>query len=135
MGNCDRLCEQWFRCGKPHRQMRTVPLHLCKDIVPAISLACQISLLNHPAEVCYSTFNRLDSCVASGIKHQLRGPLQLAGLPGREAVIHLKGDPPLRIVRTSEATEVLLAGRKKGRFSFIGGAIVKRSSPHAAWRA
>jgi hypothetical protein len=91
------LASNWLRAGKPHREVRTVLLHLREKILPAIARACEIPLLHHPAKVCNAAFNRLDTTIASGIEHQLRGAREFSGLRGRQAKIHLEGDPSLRV--------------------------------------
>ena len=135
MGDGDRLGEQRLRAGKPHREVWTVLLHLREEILPAIARACEIPLLHHPAEVCNAAFNRLDTAIASGIEHQLRGARELSGLRGRQTKIHLEGDPSLRVLRTRVAAEIVLACGEKDSWSFTRGAVVERSLPHVACRA
>ena len=96
---------------------------------------CEIPLLHHAAEVCNAAFHRLDTAIASGIEHQLRGARQLSGLRGRQAKIHLEGDPSLWVLRTRVAAEIVLACGEKDGWSFIGGAVVERSLPDVACRA
>src|SRR6202142_4292529 len=97
--------------------------------------ACEILLLDHPAKVCNAAFDRLDTTIASGIEHQLRGALQLSSLRGCQAKIHLEGDPSLWVLRTHVAAEIVLACGEHDRWSFIGATVVQRSLPHVACRA
>ena len=132
MGDGDRLGEQRLRTGKPHREVWTVLLHLRKEVLPAMTRTCEIPLLHHAAEVCNAAFHRLDTAIASGIEHQLRGARKLSGLRGRQAKIHLEGDPLLWVLRTRVAAEIVLACGQKDRWGFTGGAVVERSLPDVA---
>ena len=102
--------EQRLRTRKPHREMRTVALHPFQEALPAMTHVRQIRLLHHAAEVSNAAFNRLDTAVAPGIKHQLRGARKLGGLRRRKAKIHLEGDPSLRVLRSRMTAEIVLAG-------------------------
>ena len=135
MGDGDRLVEQRLRTGKPHREVWTVLLHLREEVLPAIAHTCEIPLLHHAAEVCNAALNRLDTTIASGIEHELRGALELSGLRGRQAKIRLEGDPSIRVLGTRVAAEIVLACGEKDRWSFTGGAVVERSLPGVACRA
>ena len=77
MGDSDRLGEQRFRAGKPHCKVWTVLLHLREEALPTEAHTRKIPLLHHAAEVCNAALNRLDTAVASGIEHQLRGALRV----------------------------------------------------------
>src|ERR1700739_4893730 len=107
MGDSNWLGEQRLSTGKPHREVWTVLLHLREEVFPAMTCTCEMPLLHHAAEVCNTAFNRLDTTIASGIKHQLRGALQLRSLLGRQAEIHLEGNPSLWILRTRVAAEIM----------------------------
>jgi hypothetical protein len=96
---------------------------------------CEIPLLHYPAEVCNAAFNRLDTTIASGIEHQLRGACEISSLRGRKPKIHLESDPSLRVFWTRVAAKIVLACGEKGRRSFKDGAVVERSLPHAGCRA
>ena len=135
MSDGDRLGEQRLRTGKPHREVWTVLLHLREEVLPAMAHTRKIPLLHHPAEICNAVFNRLDTTIASGIEHQLRGARELCGLRGRQTKIHLEGDPSLRVLRARVAAKIVLACGEKGRWSFAGGAVVERSLPDVACRA
>ena len=132
MSDGDRLVEQRLRTGKPHRQVGTILLHLLEELIPPITKRCQIPLLHHPAQVRNAALNRLDSTIASRIKHQLRGARQLRGLPRSQAKIHFEGYPSLRVLRTRITAQILLSCGEKCRCSFKCGAVIERSPPHAA---
>ena len=83
MGNGDRLSEQRLSAGKPHSEVWTVLLHLRKEVLPAMTRTREMPLLHHAAQVCNAAFHWLDTAIASGIEHQLRGARQLRGLRGR----------------------------------------------------
>src|SRR5271154_7201835 len=127
MGDGDWPGEQRLRTGQPHREVWTVLLHLRQEVLPAMTNTCEMPLLHHAAEVCNAAFHRLDTPIASGIEHQLRGALQLSSLRGRQAKIHLEGDPSLWVLRTHVAAEIMLACSEKDRWSLIGGTVVERS--------
>ncbi len=135
MGDGDWPGEQRLRTGKPHREVWTVLLHLREEVLPAMTRTCEMPLLHHAAKVCNAAFHRLDTTIASGIEHQLRGALQLSSLRGRQAKIYLEGDPSLWILRTHVAAEIMLACGEKDRWSFIGSTVVERSLPGVACRA
>src|SRR5665213_44743 len=135
MGDGDRFGEQRLRAGKPHREVGAVLLHLREELLPAMAHTGEMPLLHYAAEVCDAALNRLDTAIASGIEHQLGGARELGGLRGREAKIHLEGDPSLRVQRTRVAAEIVLACGEKDRWSFTGGAVVERSLPDVACRA
>src|ERR1039458_6441677 len=115
--------------------MGTVLLHLRKQVFPSMTRLREVPLLYHPAEVRIAIFNRLNAAIASGIEHQLRGARQLSGLRARQAEIHLEADPSVRIFRSRVAAQIMLAGREKDRWSFIGAAVVESSLPGIACRA
>src|ERR1700735_408671 len=101
MGDGDRLGEHCLRTGKPHREVWTVLLYLREEVLPAMTCTCEVPLLYHAAEVCNIAFHRLDTSIASGIEHQLRGALEFSGLRGGQAKIHLESDPSLWVLRTN----------------------------------
>src|SRR5277367_3849314 len=135
MGDGDWPGQQRLSTGQSHREVWTVPLHLCEEVLPAMPRTREMPLLHHPAEVRNAAFYRLDTTIASGIEHQLRGALQLSGLRGSQAKIHLEGDPSLWVLRTHVAAEIMLACGEKDRWSFIGSTVVERSLPGVACRA
>ena len=83
MGDGDRLGEQWHRTGKPHSEVWAVLLDLRDEVLPAMARTCEMPLLHHAAEICNAAFNRLDTTIAPGIEHQLRGASELSGLRRR----------------------------------------------------
>ena len=123
------------RTVKPHREVGTVPLHLCKETLPAKTRTCKIPPLHHAAEVRNAVFHRLDATVASGIESQLRGVRKVGGLGGRQLEIHLEGDPLVGVLGTAVAAQVVLTRGEKGGLSFIRGAVVERGLPEVPGRA
>src|SRR5580700_11262137 len=111
--------EQRLRTVKPHREVGTVLLHLRKEALPAKTRTCKILPLHHAAEIRNAVFHRLDTTVASGIERQLGGVRQVSGLGGRQSVIHLEGDPLVRVLRAAMAAQVMLARGEKGGGSFV----------------
>src|SRR5579871_726580 len=135
MSDGDRLIEQRLRSVKPHREVGTVLLHLRKEALPAETCTCKIPPLHHTAEIRNAVFHRLNTTVASGIERQFGGVRQLSALGGRQSVIHLEGDPLVRVLRAAVATQIVLARGEKGGWSFECGAIVERSLPEVGSRA
>src|ERR1700678_4848945 len=115
--------------------MGTVLLHLRKEALPAKTCTCKIPPLHHTAEIRNAVFHRLDATVASGIEHQLGGVPQVSGLGGRQSVIHLEGDPLVRVLRATVAAQIVLARGEKDGWSFVCSAVVERSLPEVAGRA
>jgi hypothetical protein len=134
MSDCDRFVEQWRSTAEPHRQVRTVLLHLRNEALPAKTRLCEISLFHHTAEIRNAIFHWLDTPVASGIERQLGGILQVSGLRRRQSVIHLEGDPLVRVLRTPVSSQIVLARSEKGRWSLITGTVVERSPPEFGGR-
>ncbi len=135
MSDDDRFVEQRFRTIKPHCEVGTVLLHLRKEALPAKTRMCKIPPFHDQAEIRNAIFHRLDTTVASGIEHQLGGVRQVSGLGGRQPIIHLEGDPLVRILRATVAAQIVLARGEKGGWSFVCGAVVERSLPEVAGRA
>jgi len=129
MGDGDGPGKQRLGTGQPHGEVRTVPLHPREEALPVIAGARQIPALHHATEVGDAVFHWLDTTVASGIQHELRGAGQLSGLRGSEAVIHFEGDPLLRITGAGVAAEIVFTGGEKGGGGFAGGAVIESSSP------
>src|SRR5580692_2473778 len=135
MSDDDRFVEQWLRTVKPHREVGTILLHLCKEALPAKTRTCKIPPFHHQAEIRNAVFHRLDTTVAAGIEHQLGAVRQVSGLSGRQAIIHLQADPLVRILRATVAAQIVLARGEKGGWSFVSCAVVERSLPEVGGRA
>jgi hypothetical protein len=135
MSDCDRFVEQWLSTVEPHREVRTVLLHLRNEALPAKTRPCEITLFHYTAEIRNAVFHRLDTPVASGIERQLGGILQFSGLRGRQPIIHLERDPLVRVFRTPVSAQIVLARGEKGRWRFLTGTVVKRSPPKVGGRA
>src|SRR3984885_15013275 len=135
MGDGDRFVEQRLRPVKPHREMGTVLLHPRKEALPAKTPTCKIPPLHHTAEIRNAVFHRLDTTVASGIERQLGGVRQVSGLRFRQSVIHLEGDPLVRVLRATVAAQIVLARGEKGGWSFVCGAVIESGLPEVCGRA
>src|ERR1700684_1394955 len=135
MSDDDRFVEQRLRTVKPHCEVGTILLHLRKEALPAKTRTRKIPAFPHQAEIGNAVFHRLDTTVASGIEHQLGGVRQVSGLGGRQPIIHLEGDPLVRVLWASVAAQIVLARGEKGGWSFVCCAVVERSLPEVRGRA
>jgi hypothetical protein len=60
MRDGDGLFKQWLRTLKPHREVRTVLLHLLKKALPAEARTRKILPLHHTAKIRDAIFHRLN---------------------------------------------------------------------------
>ncbi len=135
MCDSNRLLKQRLRIFEPHRKMGTILLHLREEAFPTKTGPREILPLNDAAKIGDSVFHRLDTAIAARVQRQLGSVSQVSGLGGGHAVIHLEGDPLVRVLRTTVAAQIVLARGEKSGWSFEGGPVVERSLPKVRGRA